>query len=468
MLCFKSMNGFERGARSKHIGEDFLPARYRFPKGGNANAERILKTHGEDYEIGLTSIDLPSIPVSHKMGNEEFNELKTPLWMQHLYAQFPRSEEMTEEQYLLKIKESAENAMYFLRNILDIPRILVPAPTSIDRERRDWLAYIKSIKSLEDLSEIYQSLQLINEKQGRKNKMSQDSLIKHVALCAFAKTTAVMFTLNDGRIEMREKAFAFFEKALKGDVEGIEPLFKEPQSGESGVVCNRVLVPKLNIQASYCSRLKSIYSSAMKLILIRNADIQQALKDAVGIRVELAQQDILEFVNHIIEYFASQRKSFAIENFDDKSFLKLDVKGNLLSSEDVENLQDKFPYLDINFDRENDKSSSKYRDIKLRFVISYQNTPVNIEIQILHKGHRNESGFSNHILYDLKKRVLVMQRLYGVVPNKWLGHAIGKVSEATKLSADKIWDTFFSSSVVRRVNKRLVAPSFYQEKPLQK
>ncbi len=461
------MNESVKGIRSKHIGEDFPSTRYRIPIGKNSEAERILRTYGPDDKTGLTSIDLPSIPVIRKNNKNKPNELETPSWMQHLYTQFPKSAEMTEEQYLLKIKKSAENAMYFIRHILDIPRILVPAPTSIDRDRRDWLDYIQSAKKLEDLEEIYQSLQLVNETRGRKNKISQDSLIKQVALCAFVKTAAVMFTLNDGRIETREKAFSFLDKALKGKVRGIKSLFKELQVG-NGKICNEVIIPGLNIQASYCARLKSIYSSAMKLILDRNANLQQALKDAVGIRMELDQQDILDFVKYIIEYFVSQRDSFAIENFDDKFFLKLDIKGDLLSSEDVNSLQSKFPYLDVNFDEENDKSSSKYKDIKLRFVISYQKIPVNIEIQILHKGHRNESGFSNHILYDLKKKVLVMQRLYGVVPKKWLEHAIENVSGTTKLSVDKIWDTFFSSVVIRKINKRLIAPKFYQEKPLQK
>ncbi len=447
----------ETRGRSGHIGADFVSLRHTI-KGSDAHdAGRILGNSGIDTRTGFTVIDLPSIPAAEE---EKTKVSEIPAWVKYLYAQFPRSEEMTDDEYLLKIKQSAEAAMDFLREVLDIPRALVAAPTGIDRDRTDWLEHIQHAHELNDLKIIYKELQKINT-QGRKRKISQDALLKHVALCAFVKTTVVMFMLNDGRIELREKAFHFLNEAIFGKLDDIEPLLIST-SEDVVMSCKESSVPELDIKASYCSRLKSMYSAAMKLILNREANLNQALKDAVGIRIELAHNNIPIFVSHIIKYFTSQKEAYGIDEYDNGKIFRLEIKGDLLSQKEIDNISNQFPNLDIKFDRDNKKSAYKYKDIKLRFKIIYQSTPVNVEIQILHEGNKNESGFSNHLLYDLKKKVLIMQRLFNVVPRKWLEHAIAQVSAVTNLSITKIEESFFGG-ILRKVNGRLVAEEFYRE-----
>ncbi len=455
-------NNNTQGVRSKHIGADFKLRQYTIAGSKINDATRILSTPGVDEKTGLTALDLFSIPNTSKKQVKP-DGIEPNAWVKdYLYKQFPRSEEMTEEQYLLKLKSSAEHAMYFLRHILDIPRILVPAPTSADIDRRDWLDYIKSAKSINDLEDIYKALQAVNIRRGKKDKISQQALVKHVALCAFIKTTVVMFMLNDGRIELRERAFEFLNNSLLNGGNNIEPLFITYRDSNDAHSCQEYIVRDLNIKASYCARLKSIYSSAMKLILDRKANLKQALKDAVGIRIEVDHQDISIFIAHIVKYFKAQEKKYGIMGSENGKVFRLDIKGDLISQEDKERLRKQFPYLDISLDNQNKKSASRYRDVKLRFVMNYHSAPVNIEIQILHKGHKNENGFSNHILYDLKKKILVMQRLFGVIPRRWLEFAIDQVSTETKLASKNIWDLFSSSKIIRKIGGRFVAEQFYK------
>lgn len=400
-----------------------------------------------------TALDLPSVPVLNTQ--EAFLNI--------IKSQLPQGELETGV-WLGKIKRAAMLANKFLREVLDVPRVFVPEKTDITDN--DLLEELLDIDNPQDLAEFAASkLSDINS-----SRPSSQKQLEQIRACMFAKTISASYELLNRRFEILSEAKDFLERALRGEIDDI-PQFVEQRKGKEGDFCdNSTLMysDALGVKVKFCSRAKAFNSALLKLIIYPEANIETALKDGVGMRIEANLKELPLIVESLVQYLDSQKASLHIN-----SKLLLEVKGNLLDTNFLKYLNDSYDIVQFKGeDKKNKKSASKYKDIKLRFKILYEGQEVSVEVQLVHAGHRNEQGLANHLIYDLYKYIIAMQRLAGFVPKRWLDYWVNKVSKATKISPNNIIESLEQGGHIRKllVGKRktpiYVVPDIFNLSPI--
>jgi len=278
-------------------------------------------------------------------------------------------------------------------------------------------------------------------------KLKQSSAIRHIAHCTLAKTVRAMRELEEEKIHSIPYEHTLIEGLFTEGRLGFQhiatPILQD--SGISDGACRKIqiLTSSGSVEADMCSRAKDLTSILRKLIVKSKFNRESATKDAIGFKLSIKHSEIQKVVVALINYLAELNqtsKHLTIHN------VRLETKGRLLSGEDIQSIihqtadqAQTLPDRKIQTSTDtNPHSSSRYKDVKILFNISIGNIQRGVEIQIINKGSKNESGLANHDVYRLKQILAALSRLTGGIPPKRIERDVSIAHEKTGISPAKI------------------------------
>ncbi len=428
--------------RSVHIGHSIPPGLRSYDLGPLAHellsGPKSIYLNTKEGELPYSSLDLFALPSK---------ELSYEL-AKRMIRNYPKSSE-SEKEFLTYINKLIKEANTYLRSEkgLNIPQIL--AFGEGERVKMP----VPQINSKQDLEKILAELEVSKSKSGAQRN-------KKIALCALSKTVLALDDLQEVIRNIQEDA-DLIERLLVNGLEeaGVRSIFTVLANDPNMGACTSLLseINGEQIDIDFCSRVKEDYSILSKMLLKPEFDNKEALKDAVGFRLSIDRKYIPELIKKFLSFLAD------LNNIpEDMSIhkLRLDIKGKILNKEDIEAVQKHADtllefffdsHIPISADCQNSRSSGKYRDVKILFDITLKNGNESrnrsVEIQIIDRDSRNESGLSNHSVYKLKQKMGIFTRLYGSIPIKWLEEEVRRLSIQTRLDYDKVMDALLKSTV---------------------
>lgn len=248
----------------------------------------------------------------------------------------------------------------------------------------------------------------------------------HVGYCALISVALAVFELQKEEAHKLEKEMKFLERLLlePSDTNSHEPLFFKGFVGDTRngtAVTINGLTKECRAQLSM--RDKTRDSQITKYLMKPEANAQEALKDAIGIRLEIKKDRMEDVLVRTLTYFQEHLEATNLK-IQDKNMLGDKHLANFRKRKAEEVMGgDNIPV----FSDTNPLSADSFQTVNITgtIVVPGANTSAGsptrqFEIQIVEPENKNEKGLASHVVYELKKHIVVMTRLFGGCSELWL------------------------------------------------
>ncbi len=401
--------------------------------------------------VTVTPLDLRRIP--KRMTRQEIlDSVSAHLGVALGTIDSPASSQHEREQIektLADINTALSDAGSYIRRILHLP-----APSAEVHSKKDVVDLILK-------ASLYRSTE-------RKH------LEPHSGYCALISVALAVFELQRQESHTLEVQMRHIENRLIArpgeSSKSHDPLFFAHSSGDTAQALN-VVINGLNPQcrAKISMRDKSKDSQITKYLRKPESSAEEALKDAIGIRVELENPRIEEGLVRILNYFQEHLGATNLK-VEDSNLLKSARLGDFRrrKAEDISHGDKILVTADTS-----PLSADSFRAVKItgKIKIPRSDKPDElvdrpIEVQIVEPENKNESGLSSHAVYEFKKLVTVMTRLFGGCSEGWISKQLGEIAREEGFN-DKfvnntitgLQETGFMVKLPKTPNKRVYASS---------
>jgi hypothetical protein len=193
------------------------------------------------------------------------------------------------------------------------------------------------------------------------------------------------------------------------------------------------------------NRSKTFERLVLKILRTPDYDIRQ-IEDGLGVRIRVEESgNIIQIINHLIRNLFE--KNMEVSDLEIQNI-------NLLSSEEVETLQGKLPYVKFN-NYINPESASTFQAC---FVLGYikvngSKARIPFEIQFNHEKTDLDEGMAHHKIYELKQLLGSITNIYGYFYEEYLDLMVKNAEIETGINADQIKEYILENSVVEISNR---------------
>ncbi len=319
-------------------------------------------------------------------------------------------QEAEREKVFFKINTALEEANKYIENVLELraPHVRVGSTKDV----------INLVRQTSRYSETYHK-----------------GLETHAAYCALVSVGLAVFELQKKEAHSLASEMAYVESIFTQPIEAnaMNPLFYTYYAGsvsDSTSVTVNGIIPQCRARLSM--RDKSPESQITKYLMKPETSAETALKDAIGLRVELKKDRVDEVLVRVLNYIQEHLRAFDIQ-VEDRNLLG--TKGlddfKKRKSKEVSNAKKIAVETDTS-----PLSADSFHAIKItaRIKIPRNASPAlidrPIEIQFVEPENKNESGLSSHAVYELKKHITVMTRLFGGCSERWLKLRAEQIAKA--------------------------------------
>ena len=315
-------------------------------------------------------------------------------------------------------------------------------------------------KEIQNLGEVKSSADAIKLFRKTAAAKGGDGVGLSPAYCALISVAVASFEFNKKETDglMKESEFLYEKMFQETDEEGVNN-FHRLKKDEDGYDVTAVYddiennMPKVR---SYF-RGKNENSLISKFINKPEATAEEAAKDGIGFKFEAHSiEDIKDIIPVITRYF---KKNFEAGNL-------IFENTRLLSAEEVIEIKEKSEkqLRVIDFEGEtllfkedtNDYSNKNFKSFKIngQLQVPMKGDPAGMivkrqfEVQIVLTDNDNESGFSNHAIYEAAKKLSVNTRLFGSFTKKYLDIICNEASEESEIRAEEVKEYFKNNFLV--------------------
>ncbi len=272
-------------------------------------------------------------------------------------------------------------------------------------------------------------------KTSRYRDTNRKSLGEHAGYCALISVALAVFEIERKEAHTLKMEMGYVERFLteSSGANEHQPLFSPYYAiGISGPMTAVVsgITPQCQVRVSM--RDKTPKSQITKYLMKPEATAESAQKDAIGIRIEVANKRIEDVLvaslNYVQEHLEAahliveDRNLLGVERLDEFKDRKSE---EVHDANQIPVVPDTSPL-----------SADSLRAVKITGKI---NIPKNgtshelisrpIELQVVEPENKNESGLSSHAVYELKKKITVMSRLFGGCSQRWLEAQTTKIAQ---------------------------------------
>lgn len=303
----------------------------------------------------------------------------------------------------------------------------------------------KEIKNLKEVESIADIIKIFKKTAAVKNG---DGIGLSPAYCALISVAVAVFELQKKEMSglMKESEYLYktlFDVDVNTEIKSFHYLKKE-KSGYDKVAVYDDIKYKVLICSSYF-RGKNEDSLISKFINKPEATAEEAAKDGIGFKLEVKSiEDVKSIIPVIARYFKDhfEAENFIFENtglldFDEINEIKLGESEQLSDhkSESICIKEDYNAYSNKNFKA---FKINGQLTVPMKGDVNGMKMRRQFEIQIVLANNDNETGFSNHIIYEAAKKLSVVTRLAGSFTEDYLEIICNEASEESGISAEKI------------------------------
>ncbi|MFA7209404.1 MAG: hypothetical protein WC120_03905 [Parcubacteria group bacterium] len=298
---------------------------------------------------------------------------------------------------------------------------------------------LKDIKSAADVIKIFKRTAVAKEGEG---------VGLSPAYCALISVAVASFEFGKKEMDGLTKESEFlYEAMFKTDENTGVQNFHCPQKERTGY--DKVIiyddVDQSTVIGNAYFRGKNEDSLISKFINKPEATAEEAAKDGIGFKFEVRTiDDIKKVVPVVARYF---KKNFGAKDF---------VFGNtkLLSQADIDEVREKSEkqlgalgegsLTAVNYKNEYSNKNFKKFGINgnlyvpVRGDVDGMRIKRQFEVQIVLVDNDNATGFSNHSVYEMAKKLSVVTRLFGSFTEKYLDIVCNEASAESGISVEKI------------------------------
>ncbi len=236
-------------------------------------------------------------------------------------------------------------------------------------------------------------------------------------------------------------------------------------------------------------RGKSRNSFVTKFLLKPELTVEEAIKDGLGLKFEANSKEELKFLLEIVlrelflRFVSSPVKIKNTSLFKEEEINILKENLSLFSQEMYDLLQDRDLLAGLTLskgsdlmtlsDRENPYSDINYKDVKISggqvrlpkrgeegaLLVSRP-----LEVQFVLSGNSNEDKFSNHNIYEAKKKLAVTTRNLGSFTEDYLDIVVQEAAIRSGLGFDTIKEHFLQTILAKVVLPKKQLPRFVVKK----
>ena len=278
---------------------------------------------------------------------------------------------------------------------------------------------------------------------------NKKGLEMHAGYCALVAVTLAVFELQKKEALTLEKEMDYVARFLTevNDANGGEPLFFKHSTGDIGSMIN-VMVNGVSptCRARLSMRDKTPESQTTKYLRKPEATAEAAQKDAIALRIEVENARMEDVLVRVLNYLQEQMVATNLL-VEDKHLLDKD-RGRLgdfkeRKSKEVHNGDQIAAISDTS-----QLTADSYRGINVTCKVnipragsSKEFVTRSIEFQLVEPLNKNESGLSSHPVYELKKKITVMTRLFGGCSHKWLMDRTKEIARTEGFSEEFVSNT---------------------------
>lgn len=313
------------------------------------------------------------------------------------------------DQVLANMNEALKEAKTYIEEVLNLK-----APSAI----------IDSTKGIVDSKK--QIIDLIRKTQ-RYGEPDHKGLEVHAGYCALISTALAVFELQKQESHTLKSEMRSLEDFLttESDSNDQMPLFRKHYAIDTSGPAMVTLSDSSPISVRLSMRDKSTHSQITKYLMKPESSAAEALKDAIGIRMEIANDRIEDALIRILQYIPENLGATDIR-LENKLFNPAQLADLMSRTSQEVPENDAISFISD----KNPLSADSFRVIKILcdIVIPGGKNKRSIEIQIVEPENKNERKLSSHDIYDLKKKVTVMTRLFGGCSEAWLKNQLKRIS----------------------------------------
>jgi hypothetical protein len=321
----------------------------------------------------------------------------------------------------------------------------------------------KEIKNLEDARNISDVIKIFKKTAAAKEG---DRIGLAPAYCGLLSVAVASFEFEKKEMDglMKESEYLYeamfgSEKETESDEESEYKTFyyiKKKKSGYDRIgICNGSEI----ITGTSYFRGKNEDSLISKFINKPESTAEEAAKDGIGFKFEVKTEDDLEkIVPEITKYFKNnfEAEDFVFENTKLLSADKLDeIKERC--EEQLRALGERSLLVKENG---NEYSNRNFRSFKvngslavpMKGDIDSMKMRRHFEVQIVLSNNDNESGFSNHFVYEAAKKLSVVTRLFGSFTEDYLDLISDEARTGSTISSEKIKE-YLKSNFLQEIKK---------------
>ena len=285
------------------------------------------------------------------------------------------------------------------------------------------------------------------------------------AYCELIKIMSANFMFEKKELQylVKEAEFVYNELFDKSaDVQPINIVHRLPNGYDKivGVQIDNLILPgERMVMADAYYRGKSRDSFVTKFLIKPDSNVQEAVKDGIGIKMEA---DSLAAVNSLMGMILRELflrfnvQDVNIENthlFNNRRMATLKKQIKIFLDNLEQMLNDENNRRISVIDDFNIYTDSHFRAIKIcegkmdvprEGVRNATLISRNFEIQFVLSNNSNEDGFSNHYIYDAKKKLAVTTRNIGPFSEKYVDTVVYEASRESGLGFNSIKEYFLS------------------------
>lgn len=272
------------------------------------------------------------------------------------------------------------------------------------------------------------------------------------AYCALVSVVAAAFEFEKKETDglMKESEYLYEKMIRKDESTGVTNFHrfdkeKDNDGYDSGVVYNDVKGGTAMCTSYF--RGKDVDSLISKFINKPEANAEAATKDGVGFKFEVKSiEDLKLIVPVVARYF---KKNFAASDFifENTKLLSIDEMSKIkkqaeeefklveLADEDFLIKDDKNTYANENFKAFRLNGTLQ---VPVRGDVDGMTVERQFEVQIVLVDNSNETGFSNHFVYEAAKKLSIVTRLFGSFTEEYLNIICEEASRGARISTDGI------------------------------
>ncbi len=324
-------------------------------------------------------------------------------------------------------------------------------------EARNYLEGVLSMRLPSQIHEVKvnsrQDIIDLIRKTSRYGITGKSGLEVHAAYCALVSVTLAVFELQKEAAHLLEIEMMKVEVVLTqpSEINEYAPLF----SKKFAVLPDAPITVTINgaeprLTALLSMRDKKPDSQITKYLTRPESNVQEALKDAIGVRVEIANERIEEALILVVTFLQKYLAADGLK-IEDRYVLAEHGEQRLLALKEglatIPGIKSEVTVTAATLDDDNPFSAQSFRVVKVLANIMIPGTDRirSIEFQIVEPESRNEKKLSGYPIYELKKKITVMTRLFGGCSQSWMKKQLAQISDADGY-AEKIIDELRADS----------------------